>query len=575
MDFSSLKLRDNQDLARKIIEEASKNKFKNRHEFEMFRNGIVKKAKGVIFHNLYFIKAYKDLVDEGVIVENKNLLGLIRKRSVRTLSGVAPVTVLTKPYPCPGRCVYCPTDVRMPKSYIASQPAAQRALGQKFDPYTQVIVRLKALNITGHEVSKVELRIIGGTWSSYKKNYQTWFVKRCLMAMNEFVVNVMSKKARKSFDDVVKENEIGKIRCIGINIETRPDFITKNEVKRLRFLGVTKVEMGVQTTSEEVQKITDRGHTLKEVKRATKLLKDAGFKIGYHMMPNLPGTTVNLDKKMIGELFTDEGYQPDYLKIYPCVVVPQSKLFSWYKKGDYKPYDDKTLEEVLLEEMKSVPPWCRVDRIARDIPANEIAAGFKSSNIRQILEERLLRQGIKPRDIRFREIGNEEIDLKNVGLVERGYEASGGKEMFISYEDLTKDKLIALLRLRFPFKAHCGGSVLANSVSEANSQGHPKGCLASSLSGAKSKRPEVFIDVLNGAAIIREIHVYGRQIPVGEKSGGNKQHVGWGRKLMKKAEKIAKKAGYGKIAVIAGIGTREYYKKLGYKLKDTYMIKYL
>ena len=567
MDFSKIDLSDHQKLAREIIEKASKEDFKNRSAFERFRNAITKKEKGVIFHNLYFIRAYNDLLSEGKIKPNESLLNLIQKRSVRTMSGVAPVTVMTKPFPCPGKCTYCPTDVRMPKSYLPTQPAAQRAFRQLFNPYTQVFVRLKALFMTGHEVSKVELRVIGGTWSSYKKTYQNWFLKQCLQAMNDFydqldlgmgdkMKDITKKRMVKSIYgdeevntvilhpltkgnlkwlDVVKYNETAAVRCIGINIETRPDCITEKEVKRLRYLGVTKVEIGVQTTDDEVQRLTKRGHDLESVRKATALLKDAGFKIGYHMMPNLPGSSVELDKRMVGELFEGDSYQPDYLKIYPCMVVPKSELFDIYNRGEFKPYDDETLMEVLHAELKSVPEWCRIDRVARDIPAPDITAGSKMSNIRQILEDRLRKEGTPCRDIRAREVGNTKVDVDDIKFVLREYPANGGKELFLSYEDVKQDKLIALLRLRFPART--------------------------------------FIPELKGAAIVREVHVYGRQIAIGAKSGGQKQHVGWGSKLMMDAAKLVKEAGFKKLAVIAGIGTREYYKKSGYELEASYMCK--
>lgn len=566
MDFSKIDLSDNQELARLIITKAVGETFSKRSDFEKFRNKLIKQNKGRIFHNLYFIKAYNDLIKEGGIKPNSNLLELIQKRSVRTMSGVAPVTVLTKPFPCPGRCVYCPTDVRMPKSYLPSQPAAQRAFRQQFDPYTQVFVRLKAMQMIGHQVSKVELRVIGGTWSSYPRKYRKWFLKRCLLAMNEFplqigkgdrieeitktqeieseygvdVVNTVvlsSLDGRKSWKRVVVENETAEVRCIGINIETRPDFIDEDEVKLLRAYGVTKVEMGVQTTSDDVQRQTKRGHDLESVRRATTLLKDSGFKIGYHMMPNLPGSSIDLDKKMIGELFEGDSYQPDYLKIYPCVVIPGTELSSIYRMGDFKPYDDETLEEVLYENMQSVPEWCRIDRVARDIPSDELEAGFKRSNIRQILDKRLEAEGIRSRDIRSREIGKSEFNLEDIELVVRNYDASGGKEVFLAYEDVKNDKIVALLRLRFPGKT--------------------------------------FINELKGAALMREVHVYGKQIPVGQRIKGGKQHVGWGSTLMKKSESLAKKAGFSKMAVISGIGTREYYRKKGYKLEGSYMIKNL
>jgi elongator complex protein 3 len=546
---------------------ASKVNLKTRREFEKFRNQIIKKNKAKIFHNLYFIKAYHDLVEEGKMKEKPDLLNLIQKRKIRTMSGVAPVTVVTKPFPCPGRCVYCPTDVRMPKSYLPSQPAAQRAFRQQFNPYTQVFVRLKALMLTGHNISKVELRILGGTWSSYKKSYQTWFVKQCLLAMNEFheqinsgafddidkvtkrqviktskgedkintvIVKPLAKGSLK-ISQVIKENERAKVRCIGVNIETRPDFINKHEVKRLRSLGVTKVEMGVQTTDDEIQKKTKRGHGLDSVRKATKLLKYAGFKIGYHMMPNLPGATPEFDKQMIKDLFDDFEYQPDYLKIYPCMVVPETELSDIYQKGGFKPYDDQTLFDVLYEEMKAVPYWCRVDRVARDIPADEIEAGSKKSNMRQLIERQMKKEGFTCKDIRAREIGELKYDLKDIKLIIRSYCASEGFEFFISYEDIRQDKLIGLIRLR---------------INKKNS----------------------FLKELKNAAIIREVHVYGKQTPVG-KSGTQTQHMGWGQKLMKAAEKIAKEHNYNKVAVIAGIGTREYYKKRGYNLEGTYMVK--
>ncbi len=561
MDFSKINLDDHQELAREIVIQAVDKTFRSRDDFQRFRNKIIKAHKGRIFHNLYFIKAYNDLVKEQKIQPNLDFLRLIQKRSVRTISGVAPLTVMTKPFPCPGKCIYCPTDVRMPKSYLPSQPAAQRGFRQRFDPYSQVFARLKAMSMTGHQISKVELRVLGGTWSSYPKQYQTWFLKRCLQAMNEFpeqialqahkikeqIVNnpygddhkistLTIKSINKdslTWDEVVKTNETAEVKCIGINIETRPDHIDKAEVRRLRRLGVTKVEMGVQTTDDRVQEITKRGHDLASVRQATQLLKDAGFKISYHMMPNLPGSSIEIDKKMVAELFENPEYKPDYLKIYPCVVLPRTPLAVKYRKGEHQPYDDATLEEVLYAQLKSVPEWCRIDRLARDIPADDIEAGFKTSNIRQILEKRLEKEGTPSRDIRTREIREDDFRMEDVELIVREYPASRGTELFIAYEDVKQDKLIALLRLRLPHKP--------------------------------------FIQELKGAALIREVHVYGKQVPVGAK-GSKKQHIGWGTRLLNDAKRIAKEHGFAKIAIIAGIGTREYYAKKGYHLEGTYML---
>ncbi|MBL4693822.1 tRNA uridine(34) 5-carboxymethylaminomethyl modification radical SAM/GNAT enzyme Elp3 [Candidatus Gracilibacteria bacterium] len=565
MDFSKIDLKDHQELARTIIKEACGQAFAERREFEKFRNRIIKRERGRIFHNLYFIRAYKDLIKEGIIEENTSLLSFIQKRAVRTMSGVAPVTVMTKPFPCPGRCIYCPTDIRMPKSYLPSQPAAQRGFRQRFNPYSQVSVRLKAMAMTGHEVSKVELRILGGTWSSYPKRYQKWFVKQCLLAMNEFtkqigdsrtdnMENLVSKTtvetkkygkqevntviikpfhAGQTFDEVVLANESSDVKCIGVNVETRPDFIDEKEVKWMRSMGITKLEIGVQTTDDRVQEITKRGHDLQSVRDATVLIKDAGFKLSYHMMPNLPGATVEGDKKMIGELFADDKYQPDYLKLYPCVVMPDTGLSLMYQRGEHKTYDDETLEEVLYAEMKDVPYWCRVDRVARDIPAGDIEAGSTVSNIRQILEKRMNEEGCPSKDIRSREIYDGVVGKAE--LILRSYDASGGVEHFISYEDVKQDKLIALLRLRFPGRT--------------------------------------YLSELKGAAIVREVHVYGKQVAVGRHAKGKKQHVGWGTKLLMEAEEMASKAGFKRMAIIAGIGTRGYYAKKGYKLQGTYMVR--
>ena len=539
MEYSKLNLDQNKEIAQEIIQLACEKGISDRKDFEKLRNSIVKKNKAVIFSNLYFIKAYKDLLLESKIDESCNLMSILRKRSVRSKSGVASVSVLMKPFPCPGKCIYCPSDSRMPKSYLVNQPAAQRAFRQKFDPYNQVNIRLRALSLTGHEVSKIELRIIGGTFSAYKKQYQKWFIKRCLLAMNEFK-SLNDRKSRghrnEKYETVVKLNEKSNVRCIAIDIETRPDFITADECKRLRILNVTKVELGIQSIYDSVQKLTNRGHYYAEVVNATKLLRDAGFKISFHVMPNLPGTTKQMDMEMAEKLFSDDNLKPDFVKIYPCVVLRGTVLEKWYKDRKYNPYNDVDLFDVLYEYLKLVPEYCRVDRVLRDIPANDIVAGSLLSNFRQLLDVQSLKDKIHFKDIRSREISDFKFDLKNVKLLERKYIASDGIEYFLSYEDVKNDKLLAMLRLR----------LTKNS----------------------------YLNVLKNAAIIRELHVYGQQIPVGRKSDNlNVQHFGFGKKLMKRAESIAKEAGFKKVAVISGLGVREYYRKLGYVLRDTYLLK--
>jgi elongator complex protein 3 len=382
--------------------------------------------------------------------------------------------------------------------------------------------------MAGHDTSKVELRIIGGSFSAYPRAYQKWFVKRCLLAMNEFSalikddsafsyknivkksiygedhlseIRVRSLSKNSKFKEVVSSNESALSRCIGINVETRPDLISPSELKFFRILGVTKVEMGVQTLFDEIQQKTERGHDTASVSEAFSLLKDFGFKVGVHMMPNLPYSTPKMDKQMIFDLFNDERFKPDYLKIYPCVVVSRARLSALYKRGEYKPYSDDVLLDILMDNLKNVPYFCRVDRIARDIPANDVESGLKTSNIRQILEDNLVKDGFKIKEIRFREIKNENFDLESLKLKVRDYEASGGKEFFLSFEDIKADKLIALLRLRLIGKS--------------------------------------YIKELSGAMIIREVHVYGTQIPVGKKSD-EKQHHGFGMRLIAEAEKICK-----------------------------------
>ncbi len=482
---------------------------------------------------------------------------LLRKRAVRTISGVSPIGILTKPYPCPGKCVYCPTEVRMPKSYLSSQPAAARAVRNKFHPYEQVKNRILALKESGHPTSKLELIVMGGTWSFLPKRYQGWYIKKCFDAANEV--------PSKSLAEAQKINETAKQRIIGITLETRPDFITLEELLRMRKLGCTRVEMGVQTLDDEVQKLTKRGHTRKEVIRATKLLKDFGFKICYHLMPGLPGSSPEKDLKWMREVFENPDFCPDFVKVYPCVVLDNSELKGWWEKGDFQPIEEKELIKLLLQFKKTVPPWARIMRLMRDIPADDVIGGVTLSNLRQVmkyqpekLEQMLGKQFFKEnnldphawpcRCVRCREVGFAQINNSKTFLEEekpvlkrRDYEASGGKEVFLSFESPDEKIIYALLRLRLPGR---------------------RGHLTSPT-------------VLNDAALIREVHSYGHEKSVGEGSGIG-QHRGLGKKLIAEAERIAKAEwGTKKITIIAGVGTRDYYRKFGYQLRQTYMVKQL
>lgn len=485
--------------------------------------------------NSEIIAAYRNLLGAGKIKENREFSRLIQKRGIRTLSGVSPVAVLVKSFGCPGQCVYCPTEERVPKSYLASEPAVMRAIINDYDPYKQVERRIKTLHNNGHPTDKIELIIMGGTWSSIPKNYQISFVRNCLNAMNG--------KSVRSLKQAQKINEKARHRCVALTLETRPDWINEKEILRMRELGCTRIEIGVQSLYDDVLDLVKRGHRTDATIHTTQLIKDAGFKISYHMMPNLPGSNVKRDIEMFKELFANPCFRPDMIKVYPCVIVPNSKLAEWYKNGYYKPYTDKELLNIILKIKPLFPRYLRVTRLIRDIPASSIVAGSKISNLRQVAHELMKQQGIKCQCIRCREIRKQPIDPKNIEFNMMDYEASRGQEFFLSYDDVRSDKLCALLRLRFS---------------------------SYSLEGKKH-----FIKELEGAALLRELHTYGVQVPISERDEFASQHMGFGKRLVKKAEEISRKHGYKKIAVISGVGIREYYRKLGYRLEGTYMIKVL
>ena len=482
--------------------------------------------------NSDLLKAYRQLLKKNKIKRDLVLEQLLRKREIRTLSGVAVITVLTKAYACPGKCAYCPDEKGMPKSYLSNEPAAARAKGSNFDPYKQVKVRLEALKMNGHETEKIELIVLGGTWSCYPLKYQTWFLKRCFDALNGRISTGLTQAQ--------KQNEKAKHRCVGLTLETRPDYINIEEVKRLREYGCTRVELGVQTIFDPILKLNQRGQTVNQTIQATQLLKEAGFKITYHLMPNLPGSNVKKDLKMFKTIFSHQNFQPDMLKIYPCIVTKNSLLFKWYSQGKYQPYSDDQLKKLLIKIKLTLPYYVRLGRLIRDIPAESIIAGNKITNLRQIIDTELKAKKIYCKCIRCRESGHQTEELKsktkNSKLFIQKYKASHGLEYFLSYESPDRKILYAFLRLRL------------NDKPEKN-----------------------FIPELRSAALIRELHTYGQLVPLGQ--AGKIQHFGLGKKLLIEAEKIAKKNKLKKIAVISGIGVREYYKKLGYSLAGTYMVK--
>jgi len=509
-----------------IIKKLIQQKIRNTEEFFALQRKLSKEFKRPFPKNIELLKAYRDLVKNDKIKPNLFLENILKTRKIRSLSGIVSITVITKPYPCPGKCLYCPDEIDMPKSYLANEPACMRAVLTKFDPYKQVDARLKSLTLTGHSTDKTELIVLGGTWSAYPKKYQTWFIKRCFDAANE--------KVSKNLKAAQKLNEKAKNRIIGLTLETRPDYITIKEIKRMRELGCTRVELGVQSIYDDILNYNNRGHNVDTIIKATKLLKDAGFKVTYHMMLNLPNSSIKKDEKMFEELFSNPSFQPDQLKIYPCVVLKTAPLYKLWKQGKYRPYSEKQLVNLLIKIKQKIPPYVRIIRIIRDIPSQSITAGNKSSNLRQIIARIMKKEGKICKCIRCRE-PHEKI-VEKLKLFRHDYLASNGKEIFLNYENTQRKNIYAFLRLR----------ITSNWT----------------------------LPILKDFALIRELHVYGQVVPIKKRLKQAPQHIGLGKKLMAEAEKIAKKEfGFKKIAVIAGIGVREYYRKLGFKLKDEYMIK--
>ena len=498
---------------------------KTRADLDSFKRKIAKKYEIPCPSNIGLLKAYHKLVKNKIVKKSPILEELLRTRPIRSLSGIVNISVLTKPYPCPGKCLYCPTEKGIPKSYVSGEPAVERAKKLNYDPYLQVRKRIEMLKLEGHPTDKIELRIVGGTWSYYPKKYQNWFIKKCFDAGN--------KKSSKDLKRAQKLNEMARHRIVGLSIETRPDFINLSEIKRLRGLGVTMVELGVQSIYDDILKLNLRGHGVKETIISTKLLKDAGFKVLYQMMPNLPGSNLKKDEKMFGELFSNPNFQPDLLKVYPCALLKEAPLYKWWKAGKYKPYTESQLINLVKKIKKKIPYYVRIQRITRDIPSQRILVGAaKISNLRQIIAREMEREGWQCRCIRCREVREKYEPKEKLYLYRQDYDASGGREIFLSFENKNRTKLYSLLRLR---------------ITSQNK------------------------------ATVREIHTYGQLYPLrGRVALISPQHKGLGKKLIKEAEKIAKKEfGLNKIAVISGVGVRNYWKKLGYKLKDTYMIKNL
>ncbi len=470
------------------------------------------------------------------------------KTKIRSISGIVPLTLFTKGEACPFNCVYCPSEPNMPKSYFSDEPAVMRAIRNNFEPFRQIESRLIMFALSNHSIDKVEVIIKGGTFSFLPRRYRTYFLKKIFEGCNTDTLAMLKSGTKNhlsssNLEQAQFQNETAPSRIIGINIETRPDYIDKTEVLYLRKLGVTHVELGVQTLSNEIYKTIKRGHSTAAVAKATQVLKDAGFKIGYHLMLNLPGSTPGTDLVMLREAFEKSNYQPDHLKLYPTTVTKYTKLAEWYKTGKYKPYPLKELIETMVTFKKSyVPPWVRIGRLTRDITTTMMDAQLFPPNLRELVQGQMMEEHVECHCIRCREIQLEKPTLPiSTRTIE--YDSAGGKELFIEKID-KKNKCLGFIRLRFP----------------------------SFLFDGKNKP---LFPVLSGSAIIRELHVYGKAMEIGENDTKTTQHKGLGEELLTLAEGATKKAGIKKIAIISGVGVRNYYRRFGYRLEDTYMSKVL
>ncbi len=463
------------------------------------------------------IRLYEELCEAGWAEFDPDVRTHLQMKPIRSQAGVTVVTVLTKPYPCPGKCIFCPTDVRMPKSYLHDEPGAQRAERHGFDPYSQTAARIRALEQIGHPAEKIELLILGGTWSSYRRDYQEWFVKRCLDAMNG--------EDSETLVEAQQKNAVGPRRNVGLVVETRQDHVDVDELRWLRYLGVTKVQVGIQSLDERVLALNNRGHDVQSTRDAFRLLRLAGFKIHGHWMANLLGATPESDVEDFGKIWSDTAVRPDELKVYPCMLVENAELYEYWQRGEYHPYDEETLTELLVACKVQVPRYVRLNRVIRDFPTNNVVAGNKKANLRQIALQRMADRGLSCQCIRCREVRRDKVKPGDLSLKIETYETDATTEHFLSFET-DDDKLAGFLRLSLPHR------------------------------DAPHPLPE-----LENHAMIREVHVYGPALNLGEDSSGEAQHMGLGSELIDKAKEMARAAGYGKIAVISAIGTREYYAK--------------
>jgi elongator complex protein 3 len=457
------------------------------------------------------------------------------RKFTRTISGVTPLAVMTAPVSCPGRCLYCPTFPDAPQSYTPESPAVLRARRFAYDARQQVAARLKTFAEMGHPTDKIELIIMGGTFLAQPVDYQYSFIKDCYDALNG--------ELSDSLEEAKKLNEAAPHRCTGLCIETRPDWCGQKEIERMLEFGTTRIELGVQTLDDDIYRLVRRGHDVGTVVTATALLREHGFKVYYHWMPGLPGATPEKDLEMSRQLFTDDRFKPDGLKLYPTMVVQGTELEKWYREGRYQPYPDETMVNLIVAIKSLVPGYVRISRVLRDIPSKFIVAGLKDS-LRDIVRERMKQRGIECRCIRCREYGHRTQAGWTLGephLVRLDYAAAGGKEIFLSFED-DRGTLFGILRMRI--------------------QSQP-------------------IPVLSGPeghyAVIRELHIFGPEVPLSEQRDKAAQHKGLGKSLLREAERIARDEFHsGQLVILSGTGAKEYYRReFGCLHQGDYMVKSL
>ena len=481
------------------------------------------------------VAAYRELVESGEWEEDPQILAAIRMKPIRTLSGVTTITVLTKPNTCPGECIFCPTESNMPQSYLSDEPGARRGVENEFDPYRQVASRLKALHEVGHPTDKVELLVLGGSWTAYPPSYREWFIRRCFEALN--TENPLDNQGEIRLEDVQTRNETSQHRNVGLVVETRPDLISRQELIFNRKLGVTKFQIGIQSLDDGILERNKRGHTSEQARQAVDLLRAAGFKVVAHWMPNLLGATLESDRADFAKLWIEGSIQPDELKIYPCQLLQNTELYHYWQKGEYQPYSEEQLIDLLADIKPTVPRYCRINRVIRDIPSTNVVAGNRNTSLRQDVARELERRGKRCNCIRCREIRGSTLQKANLELHDLVYQTGVSEEHFLAY-DTEDNRLAGFLRLSLPYE---------NNVLE--------------------------IPDLEDAAIIREVHVYGQSLEVGTEQAGAAQHAGIGKNLIQKAEEIARGQGYNRLAVIAAVGTRQYYAMRGFGMGELYMVK--